>query len=125
MKKLIFTFAAVCLLAALACFAQEEKKERPRPQGGQFGGRALGMMIGPPGVAEKLNLTEEQKRKAAEVSQKYMPQLAELRKKMMEEFRSVLTEEQKKTLDEAAEQMRQRFQQGEGKGGRRPGGETK
>ena len=124
MNRIIIAVASACLLAALTGFAEEGKKERAKPQPGQFAGRALGMMVGP-GVAEKLNLTEEQKKKAAEVSQKYMPQLAELRKKMMDEFRSVLTDEQKKTLDEAAEQMRQRFQQGEGKGGRRPGGENK
>ncbi|MBI5395692.1 MAG: hypothetical protein HZA91_10385 [Verrucomicrobia bacterium] len=127
MKKIIITFAGVCLLTALTGFAaegkEEGKKERGRPQAGQFGGRAFGMMVAPE-VAQKLNLTEEQKKKAAEISQKFMPQMAEIRKQMMEEFRAVLTDEQKKTLDEAMEQMRQRFQQGAGKGeGRRGGGE--
>ncbi len=126
MKKIII-LAGVCLLASLTSFAEEEKKERARPQAGQFGGRALGGIVGPE-VAQKLNLTEEQKQKAAAISRKFMPQMAEIRKQMMEELRAILTDDQKKTLDEAMEQMRQRFQQGAGKGGGkgcRPGGENK
>jgi Spy/CpxP family protein refolding chaperone len=128
MKKIIITLASVCLLTALTGFAEEGKKERAKPQPGQFAGRAFGGIVGPE-VAQKLNLTDDQKQKAAEISQKFMPQMAEIRKQMMEELRAILTDEQKKTLDEAMEQMRQRFQQGagkgEGKGGRRSGGENK
>jgi Spy/CpxP family protein refolding chaperone len=88
------------------------------------------MMGLPPQALEKIGLTDEQKQKAAEIFQKYRPQLEEITNKMREEFRALLTDEQKKKWDEAREEMRQRFGQGRGgaekgagKGRARPEGE--
>jgi vacuolar-type H+-ATPase subunit D/Vma8 len=67
-------------------------------------------------------LDDKQKQKALEIAQKYRPQLEEIRKKMIEEFRGILNDEQKKRMDEGLEQLRQRFQQGRGEGGRKPAG---
>lgn len=130
MKKLTAILIATCLLASLAVWAQDApKRERggPRDPGGPGAGRAFGMFGLPPQVGEKIKLTDDQKQKAMEIVQKYRPQLEEIRKKMMEEFRGLLNDEQKKTLNEAVEQARQRFQQGRGEGGRpaREGGERK
>lgn len=124
MKKLTVTLTATFLLAVLAVWAQDAPK---RERGGSGGGRPFGMFGLPQQIGEKLNLTDDQKQKAMEIGQKYRPQLEEIRKKMMEELRGILTDEQKKTVDEATEQMRQRFQQGRGESGRPPreGGERK
>ncbi|MCX6911319.1 MAG: hypothetical protein NTY01_25200 [Verrucomicrobia bacterium] len=125
MKTLTAILTATFLLAATAVWAQDApKRERP---GGPGGSRAFSLFGMPPQMGEKLNLSDEQKQKAMEIGQKYRPQLEEIRKKMMEEFRGILNDEQKKKMDEAAEQMRQRFQQGRGEGGRpqREGGERK
>ena len=110
MRKLLTALTMTCLLMAFAVCAQEEPKRGP---GAGPAGRG-GMMGLPPQIMEKLGLTDEQKQKAGEIRQKYAPQLEELFKKMTEEFRALLTDEQKKKLDEAREEMRQRFGQGRG-----------
>jgi len=125
MKTVTAILTAGFLLAATAVWAQDApKRERSAGPGGS---RAFGLFGMPPQMGEKLNLSDEQKQKAMEIGQKYRPQLEEIRKKMMEEFRGILNDEQKKKMDEATEQMRQRFQQGRGEGGRPPreGGEHK
>lgn len=130
MKTLTAVLAAIFLLAAPTVWAQDApKRERGGPggAGGPTGNRMLGFFGLSGQVGEKLDLTDEQKKRAMEIAQKHRPQLEEIRKKMMEEFRSILTDEQKKKVDEAMEQMRQRLQQGRGEGGRaaREGAERK
>lgn len=120
MKTLTAMLAATFLLAAPIAWAQDAPK-RERPGGGPGGTRMLGLLGLPGQISEKLNLTDEQKQKAMEIGQKYRPQLEDIRKKMMEEFRGILNDEQKKKVDEFTEQMRQRFQQGRGE--RKPGGD--
>ncbi|MFA6565090.1 MAG: hypothetical protein WCV00_24510 [Verrucomicrobiia bacterium] len=124
MKTLTAILVATFLLATPAVWAQDApKRERA---GGPTGSRMLGF-FGLSGQGEKLNLTDEQKKKAMEIAQKHRPQLEEIHKKMLEEFRGILTDEQKKKVDEVMEQMRHRFQQGRGEGGRpaREGAERK
>lgn len=125
MKTLTAILTASLLLAATTVWAQDAPK---RERGGAAGGgRAFGLFGMPPQMGEKLSLSDEQKQKAMEIGQKYRPQLEEIRKKMVEEFRGILNDEQKKKLDEGLEQLRQRFQQGRGEGSRPPreGGERK
>ncbi|MCX6901121.1 MAG: hypothetical protein NT105_20800 [Verrucomicrobia bacterium] len=124
MKTVAAILTAIFLLAATAVWAQDAPK---RERGGPGGSRAFGLFGMPPQMGEKLNLSDEQKQKATNIRQKYRPQLEEIYKKMMEEFRGILNDEQKKTLDEAVKQMHQRSQQGRGEGGRPPreGGERK
>lgn len=120
MKTTIAILTAAFLLATTVAWAQDApKRERP---GGPGGNRALGFFGLSGQMGERLNLTDEQKKQAAEIAQKYRPQLEEIRKKMMDEFRGILNDEQKKKVDDAMEQLRQRFQQGRGEGGR-PGRE--
>ena len=117
MKTLIALLTAAFLLAAPAIRAQDApKRERPN--------RSFGMFGLPQQISEKLSLTDEQKKKAREIMDKYRPQLEEVRKKMMEEFRGTLTDEQKKTMDTAIEQLRQRAQQGRGEAARSQRGES-
>jgi Spy/CpxP family protein refolding chaperone len=126
--KTVAILTVAFVLTALAIRAEDAPKaERgARPEGPGVG-RMAGMFGFPPQIGEKLNLTDEQKQKMMEIGQKYRPQMEEIRKKMMEEAREVLTDEQKKKLDAGLEEMRQRFQQGRGQGDRpaREGGERK
>ncbi|MCX7825662.1 MAG: hypothetical protein N2689_08885 [Verrucomicrobiae bacterium] len=114
MKKMLTALTMTCLLTAWAVCAQEQPRRGPGGPGIGPAGRGLGMMGLPPQVMEKLGLTDEQKQKAMELGQKYRPQLEEIMKKMREEFRAILTDDQKKKLDEAVEETRQRFSQGRG-----------
>lgn len=130
MKRLTALLTATCLLASLAVWAQDTpKRERSgsRDASSPAAGRSFGMFGLPPQVGEKMKLTNDQKQKAMEIAQKYRPQLEEIRKKMLDDFRGILTDEQKKTLDEAIEQRHRRSQQGRGESGRPPrdGGERK
>jgi Spy/CpxP family protein refolding chaperone len=128
MKTLTAILVGAFLLTMPAIWAQDApKRERPGGPGGPAGNRMLGFFGLSGQMGEKLNLTDEQKKKAMEIAQQYRPQLEEIRKKMMENFRGILTDEQKKKVDEAMEQMRQRFQQGRGESGRpaRDSGERK
>lgn len=118
---------AAAILTAIFLFATaraEDTPKRERP-GGPTGSRTLGFFGLSGQMGEKLNLTDEQKKKAMEIAQKYRPQLEEIRKKMMEDLRGILTDEQKKKVDGLMEQMRHRFQQGRSEGGRKPGGDDK
>jgi Spy/CpxP family protein refolding chaperone len=119
MKTATASLTATLLLAATAVWAQDAPK---RDRGGPGGSRPFGLFGMPAQMGEKLNLDDKQKQKALEIAQKYRPQLEEIRKKMIEEFRGILNDEQKKRMDEGLEQLRQRFQQGRGEGGRKPAG---
>ncbi|MBI5686584.1 MAG: hypothetical protein HZC54_16065 [Verrucomicrobia bacterium] len=129
MRTVAAILTATFLLAAVAVWAQDPPK---RERGGPAANRTLGFFGLSGQMGEKLNLTDEQKKKATEIAQKFRPQLEEIRKKMMEDFRGILTDEQKKKVDEVMEQMRHRFQQGRGEGGRpardtgerKPGGDA-
>jgi Spy/CpxP family protein refolding chaperone len=115
MKKLSIILAITLLLAATGAWAQDApKRERNVPAG-----RTLGIFGLPPQLGDKLKLTDEQKLKVTEVAKKYRPQLEEIRKQMMEEFRGILTDEQKKTLDDTIERMRKRTPPARGEGGER------
>lgn len=123
MNRLTALLTATCLLTSLAAWGQDTpKRERSgsRNVSAPVAGRTLGVFGLPSQVGEKMKLTNDQKQKAMEIAQKYRPQLEEIRKKMLDDFRCILTDEQKKTLDEAVEQRR-RSQQGRGEGGRPPG----
>lgn len=117
MKRLMALLTTALLLAATGAGAQDTPKRE------RAGGRPLAMFGLPPQLGDKLKLTDDQKQKAAEVAKKYRPQLEDIRKQMVEEFRGILTDEQKKTLDDAIEQMRKRLQQGRGENRRPPGGD--
>lgn len=124
MNRLTALLTAACLLTSLAAWGQDTpKRERSgtRDVSAQTAGRTIGMFGLPPQVGEKLKLTNDQKMKAMEIVQKYRPQLEEIRKNMLDELRVILTDEQKKPLDEAIAQRNRRLQQGRGEGGRPPG----
>lgn len=130
MNRLTAWLTATCLLTSLAVWGQDTpKRERSgsRDVSAQVAGRTIGMFGLPPQVGDKLKLTNDQKMKALEIAQKYRPQLEEIRKKMLDEFRGILTDEQKKPLDEAIAQRNRRLQQGRGDSGRpsKEGGERK
>ncbi|MFA5192989.1 MAG: hypothetical protein WC740_19955 [Verrucomicrobiia bacterium] len=124
MNRLTALLTAACLLTSLSVWAQDPpKRERngSRNVSAPAAGRTLGMFGLPSQVGEKMKLTNDQKQKAMQIAQKYRPQLEEIRKKMLDDFRCILTDEQKKTLDEAIEQRHRRSQQGRGESGRPPG----
>ena len=109
MKRLTAILIAALVLAALGAGAQDTPPKKER-----IPGRPTNLFGLPPQIGDKLKLTDEQKQRTLEVARKYRPQIEDIRNQMMEEFRALLTDDQKKTLDDALEQMRKRQQQARG-----------
>lgn len=127
MKKLLILSLAA-MIAASVVYAEAPQGQCPKGKGPQAGQR---MQKGPRGllptpVLEKLNLTAEQKAKYDELDAACKKDEAantdrskarEIHKGYVEQLKSVLTDEQKKTLEE----MRPKHPPGEGKGGHKGG----
>ena len=131
--RLMMIAVSALLMMGLSAFAQEAQQGPPPGEGGQ---RRGGMMGTPEQraarLAERLNLTDDQKAKVQKIyedSQKDMQNMQgasrEDRMAKMQEVngkvREVLNDEQKKKFDEMQQQMRQRGPGGQGgEGGQKP-----
>jgi biopolymer transport protein ExbB/TolQ len=106
MKRMVW-IAVVALMCASAFAQRPERRGMREPN------------LLPPRVLEELNLTADQQKAYDALNAEFRTKaeaVRELRKNSVEKFKALLTEEQKKSLEEAMEEARERF---EGRGGRR------
>lgn len=128
MKKLQFVLATALLAATVnVASAQDAQPQSQAPRPG--GGRMMAALF------QGITLTAEQQTKIDSIVQKYAgdrqalmqdtslaqdarrAKMRDIMAKQSDEFKTVLTDEQKKTFDKNLEDMRARMQQG---GGARP-----
>ena len=105
MKKSLIILAALALIGAATVRAEEASPStKPaHPAGGPGGPRMHMEGLLPPNMAEQLALTDAQKTTLAELDKQYAKDRADLHKKFMDQFKALLTDEQKQKLEKMRE----------------------